>query len=76
MKRLMVVFAAAALVAGVVMPRFSHQSVRDHLIFFREAAPAVIRAMNDCGSDADRALLPYSSYRLVKHFRAYKKARR
>ena len=57
------------------MPRFSHPSVRDHLIFYRQSAPAVIRAMNDDGVDLDGALLPYSSYKLVQHFRAYKARR-
>ena len=32
----------------------------------------LIRAMNDDGFDVDRAFLPYSSVKLVEHFRAYK----
>ena len=74
--RVVGILTALSLVAGAVMPRFSHPSVRDHLIFYREAAPAVIRAMNDDTFDIDRALVPYSSYKLVQHFRAYKASRR
>ena len=63
---------ALSLVAGAVMPRFSRPAVRDHLIFYRAAAPMLIRAMNDDGFDVYRAFLPYSSVKLVEHFRAYK----
>lgn len=65
-----------SLAAGAVMPHFSHPAVRDHLIFYRESSARLIRAMNDDSFDVDRALLPYSSYKLVKHFRAYKAGRR
>ena len=74
--RVVGILTALSLVAGAVMPRFSHPTVRDHLIFYRESAPAVIRAMNDDSFDVDRALLPYSSYKLVQHFRAFKAGRR
>lgn len=73
--RIVGMLLGVSLAAGAVMPRFSHPSVRDHLIFYRQSAPAVIRAMNDDGFDLDGALLPYSSYKLVQHFRAYKTRR-
>ena len=49
-------------------PHLSRPGVQDHLIFYRLTAPLVIRAMNDPTFDADRALLPYSSLKLVNHF--------
>ena len=70
--RIVGVLLCVSLAAGAVMPRFSHPGVRDHLIFYSRSAPMLIRAMNDDGFDVDRAFLPYSSVKLVEHFRAYK----
>lgn len=57
-------FASAA-----VESRFSRPGVEDHQIFFRTTSPLVIRAMNDPAFNADTELLPYSSLKLIHHFR-------
>ena len=60
---------ALSLVATVLEPYIPHKPFEDHQIVFKQTTPLVKQAMNDPGIDADTLLLPYSSLKLVEHFR-------
>ena len=70
MDRLIAGLLAVSLAATVLEPWISRPGINDHQIIFKATSPIVRRAMNDPDFNADAALLPYSSLRLVKHFRA------
>ena len=59
-----------SLAATALEPWLSRPGIDDHQIIFKETSPLVRRAMNDPSFNADAALLPYSSLKLVQHFRA------
>lgn len=60
---------ALSLVAAVLEPYIPHRPFDDHQAFFKKTTPLVRKAMNDPSVDADTLLLPYSSLKLVEHFR-------
>ena len=68
---LLAILLGASFAAAAFESRLSAPAVEDHQMFFRRTSPTVIRAMNDPAFDADSALLPYSSLKLVQHFRKY-----
>lgn len=59
-----------SLAAAALEPYIPHEPFEDHQIVFRETSPLVRRAMNDPEVDPNTMLLPYSSLRLVEHFRS------
>ncbi|MBQ6353067.1 MAG: hypothetical protein IJJ28_07360, partial [Lentisphaeria bacterium] len=68
--RLLAGMLLLSLAATTVEPWLSRPGIGDHQIIFKETSPLVRRAMNDPSFDANSALLPYSSLKLVQHFRA------
>ena len=70
MDRLIAGLLAVSLAASALEPWISRPGIDDHQIIFKETSPLVRKAMNDPDFNADAALLPYSSLKLVKHFRA------
>ena len=58
-----------SLAAGVAEPYIPHEPFGDHQIIFKRTSPLVKAAMDDPSLDANVMLLPYSSLRLVEHFR-------
>ena len=60
---------ALSLVAAALEPYIPHKPFEDHLQMFKDTSPLVRRAMNDPNVDANTLLLPYSSLKLVEHFR-------
>ena len=70
LNRVLAAMLILSLAAAALEPWLSHPATEDHLKLFKETSPLVRKAMNDPGFNADAALLPYSSLKLVKHFRA------
>ena len=60
---------ALSLAAGVLEPYIPHKPFEDHLKLVKNTSPLVRKAMNDPRMDANILLLPYSSLKLVEHFR-------
>ena len=60
---------ALSLVAAALEPYIPHKPFEDHQQMFKDTSPLVKRAMNDPDFDANTALLPFSSLKLVEHFR-------
>ena len=60
---------ALSLAATVAEPYIPHEPFEDHQIVFKETSPLVRKAMNDPSVDANTLLLPFSSLKLVEHFR-------
>lgn len=60
---------ALSLAATVAEPYIPHAPFEDHQIIFKETSPLVRKAMNDPDADANTLLLPFSSLKLVEHFR-------
>ena len=60
---------ALSLVASALEPYIPHKPFEDHQIIFKDTSPLVRKAMNDPSVDANTLLLPYSSLKLVEHFR-------
>jgi len=58
-----------SLAAAVLEPYIPHAPFEDHQQMFKDTSPLVKKAMNEPGFDANTAPLPYSSLRLVEHFR-------
>ena len=61
---------ALSLAATALEPHIPHQPFEDHQQMFKDTSPLVRKAMNEPDLDANTALLPYSSLKLVEHFRA------
>ena len=70
LNRVLTAMLIASLAAAALEPWLSHPATEDHLKLFKDTSPLVRKAMNDPKFNADAALLPYSSLKLVKHFRA------
>ena len=76
LNRILAAMLILSLAAAALEPWLSRPATEDHLKLFKETSPLVRKAMNDPDFNADAALLPYSSLKLVKHFRANAAARR
>lgn len=60
---------ALSLATAALEPYIPHEPFEDHQIIFKDTTPLVKKAMNDPNVDANILLLPYSSLKLVEHFR-------
>ena len=60
---------ALSIVATAAEPYIPHRPFEDHQIVFKETSPLVRKAMNDPSVDANTLLLPFSSLKLIEHFR-------
>ena len=60
---------ALSLVTAALEPYLPHQPFEDHQKLFKDTSCLVKKAMNDPGVKADALPLPYSSLKLVEHFR-------
>lgn len=66
---------ALSLVTAALESYLPHAPFEDHQLIFKATSPQVRKAMNDPGVDANTLLLPYSSLKLVEHFRETTKRR-